>query len=320
MFFNVIKGIPEWINENYEDALFKMNKPTFISLDYGKEKTILISTLIHGNEESGFLASIDKLREIKDKYPFNILFFFGNPRAAQYEEPFKYRFIDGEPDFNRVWIENITEESAEIMEFLKTLNLVAHIDIHNNTGKNPMYTIVMDKKKETLELASLFSDKCVFYDYNYSSFDEFTSNLCTALTIEVGKNKEQESHRNAKFCIDRFLDFYSNKEVEKFEMKIYKNPKSVRIKPGIDFGFNGQDFKIRKDFEFLNFQKVPKGNSIGQAKEIPVIVERKGEDFTEEYFEVKDNHVITKKDIIPIMATSNIDNIKKTCFFFIVEC
>ena len=107
-----------------------MGGPTLIHLEVGHGRPIFFSTLLHGNEHSGFLALQKILNNSELKRP--IIIFIANTSAAQSN----LRHLDDGPDFNRVWSEitcDMSQVANDVLEYVKDKELLCSIDIHNNT-------------------------------------------------------------------------------------------------------------------------------------------------------------------------------------------
>ena len=106
----------------------------------------LIACLMHGNEPSGFQAVVDLLRR-GDRFPFDLWVLIGNVRAAIQDGLYAHRHLDDQEDFNRVWdvgpaTTRMRRGAAAILEELRSADLEAAVDLHNNSGRNPYYAIL----------------------------------------------------------------------------------------------------------------------------------------------------------------------------------
>ena len=125
----------------------------------------LVSCLLHGNEPAGFRSVVEVLRR-GERFPFDLWVLIGNVRAATEDGLFAHRHLDDQEDFNRVWGDDVpllgaseTRRCARAMlDELRSADLEAAVDIHNNTGRNPYYAVVPDPTPEARRLAALCAD------------------------------------------------------------------------------------------------------------------------------------------------------------------
>ena len=106
----------------------------------------LVACLMHGNEPSGFVAMVDVLRR-GERFPFDLWVLIGNVRAATQDGLYAHRHLDDQEDFNRVWdVGPATTGCAgarrRSSSELRSADLEAAIDLHNNSGRNPYYAIL----------------------------------------------------------------------------------------------------------------------------------------------------------------------------------
>ena len=143
---NILDQIPAGLldarPEQLEDLL---GKPTLIHLPGRREEPLFLSTLLHGNEPTGFLAIQQLLKQYQNKtLPRSLSIFLGNLPAAKQN----LRRLDNQPDYNRIWPGTEEPESAEtrlmqqVVDEMIQRRVFASVDVHNNTGLNPHYACV----------------------------------------------------------------------------------------------------------------------------------------------------------------------------------
>ncbi|MEQ8234826.1 MAG: M14 family metallopeptidase, partial [Gammaproteobacteria bacterium] len=151
---------------------------------------LFLSTLLHGNEDTGFEAAKRVLaRHGVDGLPRPLLLFLGNVEAAAAQR----RTLPGQHDFNRVWPGSPLPESceraliAEVFDYVRTRAPFASIDIHNNTGLNPHYGCINRLDERWFHLARLFSRTVVYFTEPTGVQSAAMATLCPAVTVECGK-------------------------------------------------------------------------------------------------------------------------------------
>jgi len=114
--------------------------PTLVHLPGRRPEPLFVSVLLHGNEDTGLKAIQTLLARRLAALPRALSVFVGNVAAAAAGE----RRLKEQPDYNRVWPGSATAGSAEhammakIVAQMRQRRVFASIDIHNNTGINPV--------------------------------------------------------------------------------------------------------------------------------------------------------------------------------------
>jgi len=132
--------------------------PALIHLPGRHTLPLFVSVLLHGNEDTGWLAAQEILRKYAAaELPRALSLFIGNVAAARSG----VRRLDDQPDYTRVWPgceEAHPAERAmmqEVVDAMRARGVFASIDIHNNTGLNPHYACVNRLDQAFLHLAAL---------------------------------------------------------------------------------------------------------------------------------------------------------------------
>jgi len=165
---NILDKIPDRLLELEAKELHTvLSGPTLIHLDGRRNEPLFVSVLLHGNEDTGWLAVRELLKRYQDReLPRSLSIFIGNVKAARFYE----RFMDGQPDYNRIWsdseqIHDLPERAMvrQVVATMKARKVFASIDIHNNTGLNPHYACVRVLDQAHLHLATLFGRTVVYF-------------------------------------------------------------------------------------------------------------------------------------------------------------
>ncbi|NIP76614.1 MAG: peptidase M14, partial [Xanthomonadales bacterium] len=109
----------------------------------------------------------------------------GNVRAAKEN----LRFLDGQPDFNRIWSGGDAPEhamAAQVIEQMRAVRPVACIDVHNTSGTNPHHACVNLLHPAHLALASRFGHFVVYADKPSTVATRAFGTFCPAVIIECG--------------------------------------------------------------------------------------------------------------------------------------
>ncbi len=143
----ILESLPENLLSTPPEGLADvLGGPTLLHLpgtDSGAGRgALFVSTLLHGNETTGWDALRQLLLEFEDGVPPRPLtIFIANVQAAKA----RLRHLDGQPDFNRIWDYGPGRErdmARRVLHEIKILQPIACLDIHNTSGNNPMYACV----------------------------------------------------------------------------------------------------------------------------------------------------------------------------------
>lgn len=98
----------------------------------------------------------------------------------------------------------------------------------------------------------------------------------------------------------------------------------VRIRAGIDFGFNtgNVDLILRGDLDRLNFTELPTGISWGEARtdRLPIMaIDEAGNEVSERYFMLANGKLILKRKVVPSMLTLDERIIRQDCLGYLME-
>ena len=329
---NILDKIPERLLDlEAKDLHTVLPGPTLIHLEGRRVEPLFVSVLLHGNEDTGWLAVRELLLKYRDQeLPRSLSLFIGNVKAARFYE----RFMDGQPDFNRIWADNELNRdlperamARQVVATMKARKVFASIDIHNNTGLNPHYPCVRVLDHEHLHLATLFGRTVVYFLTPREVQTEPFSKICPSVTVECGQPGQPHGVEHAREFIDAVLhlsDFpshaVSERDLDLFHtVAVAKVPDSVSI----SFGDSDSDIRFLEDLDHLNFRELPAGTTLGWIRPgsgagLDVFNET-GEAVSQEYFIVEDNELRTVKPVMPSMLTVSTTAIRKDCLCYLME-
>lgn len=303
-------------------------RPTMVFLEGMNKESVFISTLLHGNETSSFYAMQKFLKPIVEgRIPLqrSVIWFIGNVDATEKN----LRHLPNQEDFNRIWLhENPSSPIAkEVLDEVQKHNLFASIDIHNNTGTNPLYgcTNVIDSKY--IYLASLFSPTIVYFRTPAEVQSMAFSKFCPAVTIEGGKSAEPHGVEAIVNFLESVIHLQEipKTDLQKSNLRIYHTKAKVRINPGakVTFGRDTSgDFLFAEDFDHLNFTELEPGTILGKVQDPQahlLVTDENDIDVTDQFIEVIDGKIQTKRVLIPSMFTKDTLVIEQDCLgYFMV--
>ena len=306
--------------------------PTLIHLPGRRHPELFVAVLQHGNEDVGLVAIQQVLKNLHadegHPLPRAMSIYVGNVQAAKHG----LRRLDHQPDFNRVWPgthEHIgTAEHAmcaQVRDIMAQRGLFASIDVHNNTGLNPHYSVVSGLDPHTLHLALLFSRTVVWYRGTYGSMTGAFADLCPALAVECGKPGQAANEEAAARFIDACLHLtaFPEQPVQEGDVDLYHTMAVVHVAPDVDFGFGEPLAALNFDprLDHLNFVDLPVGAVFGHTHlAAPLQAHNEaGEDVGATYFRTVDGRLTLQRAAMPSMLTLDARVIRQDCLCYLME-
>jgi len=319
---------------NVRDVYKLLGGPSLFYLQGRRGPPLFVTVLQHGNEPTGFDAIQSILRRYQGKQlPRSMWLFIANVEAASEG----LRVKDGQADYNRVWpgTELAGPEEVSLMQqVVSTVTaspLFASVDLHNNTGCNPHYGCINELKIPFLHLASLFARTTVFFQQPVGVQSLAMARHCPAITLECGQAGENAALEHAVEFLEACLHLHHLPEhaPSPHDINLLHTVATAKMRPGVTFGFDdtGVDVVFRSDLDHFNFGVLEKGSVLGQLSQryheknmLPFTVcNDAGEDIGAKLFAIKNNQMIARHDIVPSMATLDIDVIRQDCLFYVME-
>ena len=203
MALRVADALPRAVTDLPSGALAgALGGPTLFDLRRHGEPPAFVSVLVHGNEPSGWEA-VRRLRGELDRA--SVLLFVGNVAAAHAG----VRALPRRPDFNRVWQGGEAPETTvanQVADYAAAARPRVAVDIHNNTGRNPPYSVIARRDAATLGLARAFARYALFATQPRGFQTGRFARFCPAITVEVGTPDDPASVERASAFLRRALD------------------------------------------------------------------------------------------------------------------
>lgn len=301
-----------------------LHGPTLIQLTGQAGRPLFVSILLHGNEITGLLAMQRVLKYYRGgPLPRPLWLFVGNVQAAGAGK----RLLPGQPDFNRIWFPGDGPEhgmTREVMERVERTDPVACIDIHNNTGRNPMYTVVARHERSHLSLASRFSRTVVYATSPDTTCSAAFSNICPSVAVESGLPGEPEGVDAVVRYVSDSLELPDPVHHVEFDIDLFHTVAVVKVAPSCTCGATGEDVDVELDpaIERHNFREIPPGTRLarvrtGRAECIEV--QPFEQVATTSWLQVQDGELTVARTLMPAMLTSDPDIIKWDCLCYLME-
>ena len=304
--------------------------PTLVHLPGRRAAPVFVAALQHGNEDTGLKA----LQRVLLKYqtqplPRALSFFVGNIEAATAGR----RRLDHQPDYNRVWPGADTLGSPEhlmmnsIVDDMVRRGVFASIDIHNNTGTNPIYACVSALREPFLHLATLFSRTVVHFRQPLGVQSAAFAEHCPAITVECGKPGQVANEARAAELIESALglDHFPAHRVLPQDIDLYHTVATVKVPPDVTFTFDAgaADLRFAPTLDHLNFCDLPAGTRVAElvtARRHPLEVwSEDGRRVTEEFFETHGTELRLKRAVTPAMLTLDEEAIRLDCLCYLMQ-
>ncbi|MBI1909189.1 MAG: succinylglutamate desuccinylase/aspartoacylase family protein [Deltaproteobacteria bacterium] len=343
--FQYFDGVPPVFADDSLDhfaVLKRLGETTLIRVQ-GKDssRAVFVSTLQHGNEDSGWRVLRDFLKRPPKDYPWDLYFMIGNVPAALWGNRYERRVVPPEgEDMNRCWdvaeTTPLKKTAGAILRFLKTKNLIASLDIHNTTGVNPPFVVVTEEDPDRIQIASHLSGVGIFSPLT-GCLTTAMGKFCLAFTMECGQRMLESSKKAAEQALQTFLKIFAKgprPAVEKKPVKIYKDLIRVLIPKGFPIGVEGakenetpgpRDFLIPKGLDLYNFRKLPAGTVVGRLRSpevsFPFLMKEDGseKDVASDYFYQEGVTIKSKVPFTPVMMSLSERAIHIDCFFYLGE-
>ena len=309
----IIRKIPDGLLDIKPYEITKIiDRPTLIHLKGKKDQPLFISVLVHGNEFSGFII----LQKILKKYqgralPRSLIFFIGNPEAGAKGQ----RHLSHQPDFNRIWKPSLNHPLAQsVLQYAQDQKVKLGVDIHNNSGKNPLYACINQKGKEALKIAQNFSNNIVYFTQPDSVLSIALADICPAVVIECGLPGTYQGIQRGVHLIETLLDPLDRWKSNNITIShIYYTFAIIRIDKDSVLSFcsppilKDSHFCFINELEDLNFKKLPVGQFLGKIKNSQKLklIDKAGRNILTQYFSINQNRLAVKSSFIPSMLTKN---------------
>jgi len=296
-------------------------------------RTRVITTLIHGNEPSGFIALHHWLLE-KKRPEVNIRFILCNPEAAALPPEFSHRYLEAAQDLNRFFTldhisftksnSSIRHRAKQIIKAVMEVNPEAIVDLHNTSGISPAFGVSIYDSDKVLDLISLFTNKVILTDLHVGAImeQEFSAPI---VTIECGGSCQIQSHQLAITGLEKFTNHKSIFDHHADKVDIHRHPCRIELKKGIVLGFGDYplmtaDITLRSDAEQLNSQITPAGQLIGwydKDNQLPLIVkDEQGNNKLSAMLYLENGGIYTKQQLQIFMVTKQLDIATNDCLFY----
>ncbi len=327
----VIEQVPDGLLEvSLRDLHRVLPGPTLLHLRGRRPEPLFVSVILHGNEGAGFRAIQSVLKKYRgQELPRALSVFFGNVAAAREG----MRRLPDQPDYNRIWP---GAEDASLPEHamaraviadLQQRRVFAAIDVHNNTGLNPHYACINRLGQPFLHFARLFSRTVVFFERPLGVISAAMAALCPAAVIECGKpDNTLGDDQAADFILAGLhLSGFPAHDLSASDIDLYHTIGIVTVPPEVGMGSTqtGACIQFEDNIDHLNFCDLPAGTPLAHVQgttTVPLVVtDDQGRTITDDYLELRNREIITRRGIMPAMLTLDERVIRQDCLCYFME-
>lgn len=325
---NFIEALPEaFFDIDHPGKLINLfDGPTLVSLEGAAREPLMVTTLLHGNETTGFYALQQLLRRYQGSLPRSLLIFFGNIQAAAEG----VRHLPGQPDFNRIWGGGEFPEARmarQVIEYARRRQVIANVDIHNTTGRNPYYACVNRTSENFLRLATGFTDIVIYFTEPHEVNSNAFAKICPSVTLECGLPGVPEGVAHLYQYLENLLLTVGRDEQASGDCRIYHTVARLKLPYYCEFDFEFEeytekDFSFTQSFDHFNFQRISKGTVIAYTRRNGphlAVLDNQDRLVTEKYFAFEDGKVIALQDLIPSMFTTVKDVAREDSLGYLME-
>ncbi|WP_286268971.1 M14 family metallopeptidase [Thalassotalea hakodatensis] len=320
---------------DFQQFLLSLDVPTIIDIS-GKnvDRTRVITTLLHGNGPSGFIAMHRWLTgDSHDNKPeTNLRFIIVSVEAATSTPLLTTCYLANGIDINRCFGSNLNhgyyQRANLIAQAIKEVSPEVVIDIHNTPSDGPSFGVTPLVSNDGLTASSFFCDTLVLSGLSRGALMEQNFG-CPVITIECGGSKDEQAHAVALQGITELahcpnLSNYHQKN----NVKIIYKPLCLMVNADVDLHFSQHDegysgVTFINKIEQLNYGGVKEGQMLGWLDEHGLnnlmLINDVGDNVIDKYFAVRDNQLISLTCLKVFMATNNVDVAKNDCLFYIVN-
>jgi succinylglutamate desuccinylase len=304
--------------------------PSLIHLPGRRPEPLFVSVLLHGNEDTGWLAAQSVLKKFQSaELPRAMSLFIGNVEAARAG----LRRLDHQPDYNRVWPGGEATQNAEgevmrqVVDEMRRRGAFASIDIHNNTGLNPHYACVNRLDPHFLHLATLFSRIVVYFIRPQGVQSAAFAELCPSVTVECGKPGTPGSVEHAAAYIEACLHLseFPAHPVAQHDIDLFHTVATVKVPEEVsfDFGVAAADISFVPELDHYNFRELSRGELLGHlaagSQARLSVQDEQGEDVGARLFDYREGEITLRQALMPAMLTRDERVIRQDCLCYLME-
>ncbi|NNL83998.1 MAG: hypothetical protein HKP27_00010 [Myxococcales bacterium] len=312
------------------DMLAALGGPAWVAIP-GRDRSRLrvVSTLLHGNEPSGFRAIGRFLRSEREPAT-DLLCFFGSVRAARIPPGFANRTLPSGRDLNRCFKPPFCDAeghlACEVLERLRERPPEALVDLHNTSGRGPAYGVLMSRDRRSQQIAALWSRHAVVTDLRLGALTEATTERFPSAVVECGGRDDPAADRLAWYGLRAFAEretLFDGKPT----LELFEHPVRIEVCRGYEIAYAaepvaGVDITLYPDLDRYNFGVIDAGEAIGwlgpRGLSALQLHQASGVGSAEPLLTLRSERLVAAHPFRPLMITTQPEIAKSDCLFYAV--
>ena len=332
---DLVDPAPSSIDADPVAWLAALGAPTVVRLTgVDRSRRRGVSTLVHGDEPSGFLALHAFLRG-GVRPAVDVVATIAAVDAARAPPGFAHRFLPGRRDLNRCFPGGAVLDDDVQLRLARALHdallgdapLEALVDLHNNSGRNPCYALVPVVDERRLQVAALFDTTLVMDAGRLpGTLTDAVAARTPSVTVECGQGADPAAHDAARGGLARFLTRDRLFDAPPPPFSVFAGNQPVRLAPDAVVAFgdvpvDGADLTLFADVDRFNFTTMPPGTALGVVggrRVFPLVVPTPNGDVARDLFAVDGDRLVTVQPVTPVMMTTKLAAARGDCLCYVV--
>ena len=241
------------------------------------------------------------------------------------------RHLEDQPDFNRIWDKEHSSQyplTGSVLEYVRKQKIYTAVDIHNNTGENPLYACISKKDLDFIKLAQSFSENIVYFTRPHSVLSRALSLITPSVVIECGLPGYSQGITTGVQFIERLLTLEQSWKKKEVQIPyIYSTYATLLIDSDSEISFESQlvlkkgQLCLSDQIDQLNLKEVPVGTILGKMYDSNPfkLMDDKGQDVFNQFFSIINSNWIVKTSFIPSMFTKDTCVAKSDCLGYVMQ-
>lgn len=297
--------------------------PVVFHIPGTKSPAVFLSTLLHGDEWTGFHAIQRYFKQQnRDHLPRETFLLFGNSLAAVKNK----RFTEEQSDMNRIW--GVDAWTVDLVKKMLEQKIFACVDIHNNTGRSPHYSIISKHENTHYNLATLFSPNVIYLETPDTALSIHMSKSAPSITLECGLSDQTHGIEHTVNFLDGLyrLDHIPVKAPAEHDLNLYETLAVMKVPENATLSNEHEsitsDIIIPTSIVNLNFVECEAGTILASSPtKTPFNLESCHQEArdTEGLLSLIGTDIVTNDCLVPCMLTEKKDAIIKDCFGYLMR-
>ena len=319
-----VTSLPQALHTVLPGDLYKVCPDlSLFQLDGRTKSSVVVSVMLHGNEPSGLFALQTLLSSLSAATPYRtLLVLVGNVQAARAN----VRKLPEGDDYNRIWFPGAHARASAIMAELKKRDVVACFDLHNTSGKNPLFSILAHMNQRSLELASLMRGPVMYAPWTKGPLNAECGQHFPSVTVELKNYRDTETERHVAEQIAHLLNAPEpfSRDPLSGEIPFVVGVEAIAYRREVALP-KGQrhSFELVDGLDQYNFKAVPEGtvwaSSDPESYRALQVVGPEGDDVTETYFSFENGRIVSVLPFVPTLLSTDNDAIHQDCIAYMTQ-